>query len=95
MNAKRLEKDLCRSRFVSRDSDAPVDMCVGKRDFSLLWSSLVDPHVSSEDVQRYTTCAATLSSMGFDCLNESLGRAVVAHDCDIDTILQHIFHPCS
>ena len=95
MNAKRLEKDLCRSIFVSRDSDAPVDVFVDKRDFSSLWSSLVGPHVSSEDVQRYTTCAATLSSMGFDCLNESLGRAIVTHNCDIDTILQHIFHPCS
>ena len=90
MIAKRLEKDLFRGRLASQHSEAAVDSSVQKPDLS--WASIAGSHASSEDIRRYKTCSDTLGSMGFDP-SEELWLAIVAHNCNIDAILQHTFHP--
>jgi hypothetical protein len=57
---------------------------------SVSWASLAGSHASSQDLQRYESCSATLESMGFH-RSENLMRTIVAHNCDIDVIVQHIF----
>ncbi len=54
------------------------------------WALLAGSHASSQDLQRYETCSATLGNMGFD-QSESLRRAIVTHNCDVDAIVHHIF----
>jgi hypothetical protein len=92
MNARRLEKDLCRNRLAPRHSDTPVDMPEKPNLFS--WASISGSHASSEEIQRYESCLATLGSMGFgegeDMKLDALRLVIVQNNGDMDSILQNI-----
>jgi hypothetical protein len=88
MNARRLEKEL----RLPRHSDAPVDVPEKPNVFS--WASVSGSHASSEEIQRYESCLATLGSMGFgegeDMQLDALRLVIVQNNGDIESILQSI-----